>query len=225
MEKDQYPFQAFRSKNEKLWGSFFDVHEIESDPRFVVKELRELSLDVPGNVLIERVKKSLELLKKYFEFYLPKTELVIGRSHEGSEPTLFVIQEKIDGKPLNFETNLTLEEIRSLDDFISRMIEMYRNTYNAENDKGKLPEVQLGGSALLLGKSLARPDEERRFYLVDIYPLVELEPVIFTTLLNQWILFLEDQQDRIEGGWRLLKIKSRALLEEAIREIHQQQIA
>lgn len=221
MVVDCLPFRPLAKR--LLAGSFFEVHELEGDERFVVKELIEPSLPGMRGGAIERVKRDIALERDFLRPYLPRMQMVIGRAAPADEPTLFIIQERIRGEALAFERSLSCEELAMLDDFVCRMIAMYRATFRGDRASGKVPEVYVGGSALLVGISLADPARIRRFWLVDVYPLIELDLVPFQAWMRQWLAFLDDQQDRIEGGWQLVPLRAHDVCKEALVHIYQQE--
>lgn len=222
---ERCPFLGGWGTERPFTGSFFVVRLLAVDPRYVVKEFFDMSLGMGAERdyewLFGAVVRDIRLTAHYMKECMPKTSLVIG---EGSakKPTLFVVQERIEGKPIDPDEPVSAELLGTLDRFVCRVARMYGGTYASEMHTGMVPEVPYPERAnVLLGKAVARPDEADRPYLIDCYPILRLEPVQFQEMMRRWVAYLEDMQERIEGGWQSVPLAAREVCGEVLFAIYQ----
>jgi hypothetical protein len=222
---DRYPFGPFETADEPCYGTFFVVNRLRGNPRYVVKELFDINLaiGVEKAEWMDWVVRDIRLVKRHLGAFMPKTELVIGEGATNA-PTLFLVQERIEGSPIDPHEPVSEEMLAMLDRFVCQMVRMYGATYDASSDRGAAPETPYPHRGnILVGRRANRSDEVARPYLIDCYPILRLEPIEFQEMMRRWIFYLEDMQERIEGGWQKVPLEARRVCEDVLLQVYARQ--
>lgn len=174
------------SKEEE--GDYIDLHAVENNPRWVVKEEKDSKLHDSRYFQEElnRNRFNLDLARKYFGDMMPKTMMVVGeadpkKNKRNTPQKLYFVQERMIGKSLyRLSAEEIVKYIPEIDEYLARVVIMYTSTLaenKKEHEKGIGITVDYHLKNPFIGKIYGNENEEKdRLWLVDLFPMVDFIP-------------------------------------------------
>lgn len=174
-KQNPYPLVPFRlGERLNVGGKHSEIYRIEENDDVLVKKLQISDMNEEGYYTERKpsyseqefrahYQKTLDILKKNLEHYLPDMQLVYGQANVG-EPSGYLITEKVIS-----ETEPNEQKLELLDEFLSETVKMFSKQ---QGEKRYIPEVW-NEENIRFGHTPKNP--EVKYYLLDVYPLFKLD--------------------------------------------------